>query len=46
VEVGARIYTPVALALRQLLARVKYGVDLSPGQLQFSRRPSENPETG
>jgi len=43
--VGAQIYAAVALALRQLLARMKYGVDLSPGQLQFSRS-IENPETG
>jgi len=35
VEVGARIYAPVALALRQLLARMKYGVDLSQDSYDF-----------
>lgn len=32
---GAQIYAPVALVLRQLLARMKYGVDLSQDSYDF-----------
>jgi len=35
VEVGAQIYASVVLALRQLLARMKYGVDLSQDSYDF-----------
>lgn len=32
---GAQIYAPVALVLRQLLARMKYGVGLSQDSYDF-----------